>query len=68
MTVDVSMLDGALTFDLGEEQEAVEPQYRGGLQWAFGNVQLTFLRHGGRVAELRFDTGGGHYVLRRVGG
>ena len=38
--------------------------------WNFrqGNTLLTFKRQGnaGNASELRFDTGGGHYVLKRV--
>ena len=30
--------------------------------------QGLFVRDGARAVELRVDSGGGHYVLRRVGG
>lgn len=68
MTVSVTLENGALALRTGEPEETGLLDYRGGLRWALGDVQVSFVRSGGRIAELRFDTGGGHYVLRRVDG
>jgi hypothetical protein len=64
LTVTVSVADGELSVE-PESGAARTPAYRGGLTWADGGLLLTFVREQGRVVALRWDTGGGHYVLRR---
>ncbi len=65
MEMVVSSQGGDLSLTEGEE-EPKTPAYRGGLRWDDGNTHFIFVRDGGGVAELRVDTGAGHYVLKRV--
>jgi len=67
MTVAVRLADGGLVIEIGDA-EPQTPVYSGDLRWDFGGVHLFFVRRDDRIAELRFDTGGGHYVLRRLDG
>ena len=69
MELAVLVEDGQLALRVGEEDgEPARPVYRGDNRWDIGNTRLTFLLDGDRAFEVRFDTGGGHYVLRRVEG
>ena len=65
MEMVVSSQGGDLTLTEAEE-EPKTPAYRGGLRWDDGNTHFIFVRDDGEVAELRVDTGSGHYVLKRV--
>lgn len=76
LTLRVSAESGALVIREGDEDEnlgvregdddPITPSYRGELRWDDGNVRYVFVRDGDRIAELRMDTGGGHYVLERM--
>lgn len=66
LEVEVQDVDGRMELRLDEQ--AWTPVYRGGERWVRGNVQLTFVPSASGVDELRFDSGGGHYILRRAGG
>jgi len=68
MTVTVSSEDGALRLRVGASAQAMTPIHRGGLRWQSGATIIQFVREGGSITALRFDTGGGHYVLEREGG
>lgn len=80
LTLRVSAENGALIIREGEEaedpalsqgdedDEPITPSYRGELRWDDGNVRYVFVRDGDRIAQLRMDTGGGHYVLEQVEG
>jgi CubicO group peptidase (beta-lactamase class C family) len=68
MTLTVLVEDGGLAMRVGDGATTA-PAYRGDLRWDRGGVRVTFIRGaGGAVEEVRYDTGGGHYVLRRTGG
>ncbi|HSM61758.1 MAG TPA: serine hydrolase domain-containing protein [Longimicrobiales bacterium] len=45
--------------------QAMRPTHVEGLAWEQGGTRLRFVREGGRITQLRYDHGGGHYVLRR---
>ncbi|NJD19212.1 MAG: hypothetical protein FIA95_08035, partial [Gemmatimonadetes bacterium] len=69
MTVEVSVDGGALAIKPAGAQNPVRPMYRDGLRWQAGTTLWMFdAGPDGRVTALRWDTGGWHYVLRRVGG
>jgi CubicO group peptidase (beta-lactamase class C family) len=69
ITVEVSVVDGVLTVNQVGTATPVQPVYREGLRWQAGNTFWIFETGGdGRGAVLRSDSGGGHYVLRRVEG
>ncbi len=69
ITVEASVTDGALTLNQAGTTTPVKPAYRDGLRWQAGNTLWIFeTRADGRGAVLRADSGGGHYVLRRVEG
>ncbi|HSW31296.1 MAG TPA: serine hydrolase domain-containing protein [Longimicrobiales bacterium] len=69
ITVEVSVADGALTVNQVGTATPVKPVYREGLRWQAGNTFWIFETDGdGRGSVLRSDSGGGHYVLRRVEG
>ena len=53
--------------DQADEAEAMRPVYRGGLRWDLGGQRFIFVPDGAGAHELRVDSGGGHYVLKRVG-
>jgi CubicO group peptidase (beta-lactamase class C family) len=65
VTIRVDGLRLMVEIDGGEPRT---PAYRGDLRWDLGNTHLFFLRRDDGIGEVRFDTGGGHYVLRRVDG
>jgi CubicO group peptidase (beta-lactamase class C family) len=68
MTLTVVVEDGGLAMRIGDGATTA-PAYRGDLRWDRGGVRLTFIRGAdGAVDEVRYDTGGGHYVLRRTEG
>jgi hypothetical protein len=68
MTLTVRVEDGGLAMRIGDGATTA-PAYRGELRWDRGSVRLTFIRGAdGAVEEVRYDTGGGHYVLRRTEG
>ncbi|MDX1578885.1 MAG: serine hydrolase domain-containing protein [Gemmatimonadota bacterium] len=57
--------DGRLAIRL--PPDPAEPvDWLGGDTFGSGDRRFTFRREGGEVVELRVDTVGGHYVLRRV--
>jgi hypothetical protein len=66
MTVEVSKADGGIAIAVNGSPSRQVPWVDG---WTFrqGNTFLHFKRVGesGPAAELRYDTGGGHYVLKR---
>lgn len=64
MDLRVSATDGRLVVADGNNE--VTPSYRDGLRWVNGGTEYVFVRRSGRVAELRVDHIGGHYVLRRI--
>lgn len=67
MTIVVGERAGEPTFRLGND-ELEGARHTGALTWRQGDTRLSFVRDGNRTTELRFDTGGGHFVLRRVEG
>jgi CubicO group peptidase (beta-lactamase class C family) len=68
MTLTVLVEDGGLAMRIGDGATTA-PAYRGDLRWDRGGVRVTFIRGaGGAVEEVRYDTGGGHYVLMRTAG
>ena len=69
LTVEVSVVDGALAVRPTGAQEPLTPMYVDGLRWRQGN-SFWFFRAGpdGRATRLHLDQGGGHYVLQRVEG
>ena len=67
MTIDVLVEDGRLALRICEQPPQM-PRYVGDMRWREGGILASFVRRDGEVAELRFDQGGGHYVLRRTGG
>lgn len=64
MTMTVSIEDGALVTEI-EGRPSFTPEHLTALTWANGNSLFTFIRKNGRISELRFDVGSGHYVLVR---
>ena len=69
MELAVLVEDGQLALRVGDgDGEPARPAYRGENRWDIGNTRLTFVLDGDEAFEVRFDTGGGHYVLRRVEG
>lgn len=69
VTVEVSIVDGVLTLNQVGTTTPVQPSYRGGLRWQAGSTFWIFETDGeGGGAVLRADSGGGHYVLKRVEG
>lgn len=69
VTVEVSVAEGALTLNQVGTPTPVQPTYRDGLRWQAGNTFWIFeVGADGRGTLLRADSGGGHYVLRRVEG
>ena len=64
LSVIVSANNGILELEMGGAP-SVQPIYRDGLTWTSGPQELTFVRQRGRIAELRFDSVSGHYVLKR---
>lgn len=67
LRVEVVEEEGRLHVRIGGAGESQPLAYRGGLMWSLGATELTFVRIQGRITELRFDSGGGHYVLVREG-
>jgi CubicO group peptidase (beta-lactamase class C family) len=63
VTIRVDGLRLVVEVDGGEPRT---PVYRGDLRWDLGDTHLFFLLRDDGVGEMRYDTGGGHYVLRRV--
>ncbi|MEP7344007.1 MAG: serine hydrolase domain-containing protein [Gemmatimonadaceae bacterium] len=55
---------GELQLAVGQAPPA-RPTYVGQDRFERGGLQVSFVRDGERVTRLRFDTGGGHYVLSR---
>ncbi len=69
ITVEVSVVDDSLTVNQAGTASPVKPVYRDGLRWQAGNTLWIFeTGPDGRGAVLRADSGGGHYVLKRVEG
>ncbi|MDP2958956.1 MAG: serine hydrolase domain-containing protein [Longimicrobiales bacterium] len=69
MTVEVSVEGGALAIKPVGAPTPIKPLYRDGLRWQAGNAFWMFDAFpDGRASALRMDTGGGHFVLRRVEG
>lgn len=63
------MVEGVLTLNQVGTSTPVQPAYRDGLRWQAGNTFWIFeTDRDGRGSVLRSDSGGGHYVLRRVEG
>jgi hypothetical protein len=67
LTVTVAIADDGLSVE-PEGGAARTPVHEGGLTWADGGLLVTFVRERGRIVALRWDTGAGHYVLRREEG
>lgn len=69
LTVEVSVVDGVLAMKPANASEPDKPDYVDGLRWREGNTFIFFeTGPDGRGTTLHVDQGGGHYVLRRVGG
>lgn len=68
LTVEVTAEGDQLVITPTERGEAHRPVHHEGLTWRVGNAYWTFVREDGEVTELRQDTGGGLYVLERIGG
>ncbi|MDH5589288.1 MAG: serine hydrolase [Gemmatimonadota bacterium] len=69
LTVEVSVEDGALALTPQGASSPATPMYRDGTRWQAGNTFWMFeVQADGRATTLRMDTGGGHYVLKRVEG
>lgn len=69
MTVEVSVDGGALALKPAGAASPTKPMYRDGLRWQSGNTLWMFEAGAdGRGSVLRVDSGGGHYVLKRVEG
>jgi CubicO group peptidase (beta-lactamase class C family) len=69
MTVEVSVDGNALALKPAGAQNPIKPMYRDGLRWQAGNAFWIFdAGPDGRATALRLDSGGGHFVLRRVEG
>jgi len=68
-TATVSVQDGVLAIQRTGQREPFKPDYVDGLRWRVGNAFWWFEPGpDGKAAVLRTDGGGGHYVLKRVGG
>lgn len=68
LEVEVSVRDEGLAVRRSGADEDADPlEHLSGLTWREGADRYTFTRAGDRIVELRYDTVGGHYVLRRVG-
>ena len=69
MTVEVSVQDGGLAIQPQGASQPVKPLHEKGLRWWAGNTLWMFeATPNGRGTALHMDSGGGHYVLRRVEG
>jgi CubicO group peptidase (beta-lactamase class C family) len=69
MTVEVSVDDGVLAVKQAGVQNPMKPTYRDGVRWQAGSTFWIFeTGPDGRGTVLRVDSGGGHYVLKRVEG
>ena len=66
MRLTVSAERGRLTLTVNDG-EPFEPEHQEGLTWRRGGARITFVERDGRIDEVRYDTGGGHYVLKRTG-
>ena len=64
MTVDVMQAAGAVSVSVNSAPPR-PLQWVDGDTFRLGNVILTFKRQGNSAAELRYDAGGGLYVLKR---
>jgi CubicO group peptidase (beta-lactamase class C family) len=69
LTVEVSVESGALSLKPTGAPSPVKPGHVSGLLWRTGTTLWRFdVAADGTGAVLRMDTGGGHYVLKRVSG
>jgi CubicO group peptidase (beta-lactamase class C family) len=60
----IALENGKLTLK-GAGPQPRELAYRSGDTFAAGETLVIFERDGGKVARLRLDSGGGHYVLKK---
>jgi CubicO group peptidase (beta-lactamase class C family) len=69
MELEAFVDDGRLALRINDvDGDPARPIYRGGNRWDLGGARITFVIDRDEAFEVRFDTGGGHYVLRRVEG
>lgn len=68
LTLTVSRDGDELVLTPRGSQNGRRPVHLEGLTWGMGSIRYTFVRRGGQIVEVRQDTGGGHYVLRRQEG
>ncbi|MGD8318944.1 MAG: serine hydrolase [Gemmatimonadota bacterium] len=69
LTLKVTREGDQLVFEAQRaDAEPLRPAHWWDETWGRGMLRLTFVREGGRASALLYDTGGGHYVLKRTGG
>lgn len=68
VTLRVNVEDGKLIVtEVGESAEPMPLEHTTGQTWRRGSLRYRFVQVGGEITELRMDSGGAHYVLRKVG-